>query len=59
MNTMISTHEVISQFKLQKVLKFWCYRADGHIYFMLSPPWIRTNPAFIYSQMVKQKENMD
>jgi len=37
MNTLISTHEVISQFELKKVLKYWGYKQENHLYFMLSP----------------------
>lgn len=59
MNTMIATHEVISQWKLKKVLKYWSHKLEGHIYFMLGPPWIRTNPAFNYSQLIRQKEEQE
>lgn len=37
MNTLITTHEVISQFNLRKVLKYWGYRDEKHVYFMLAP----------------------
>jgi len=37
MNTLISTHEVISQFELKKVLKYWGFKQENHLYFMLSP----------------------
>lgn len=53
MNTMLTTHEVISQFNLKKVLKFWGYRDDKHVYFMLAPPWIKFNPAHVYSSCLK------
>jgi hypothetical protein len=49
MNTLITTHEVISQFNLKKVLKYWGTKDEGHIYFMLAPPWIKFNPAVVYS----------
>lgn len=54
MNTMLTTHEVISQFNLKKVLKYWGYRDEKHIYFMLAPPWIRFNPAHVYLSCLKQ-----
>ena len=60
MNTLITTHEVISQFNLRKVLKFWGYKDDKHVYFMLAPQWIKFNPGHVYSSVLKmQLENMD
>ena len=53
MNTLITTHEVISQFNLKRVLRFWGYNDGKHLYFMLAPPWIRFNPAFVYSSIIK------
>jgi len=53
MNTMLTTHEVISQFNLKKVLKYWGFKDDRHIYFMLAPPWIRFNPAHVYMSFLK------
>ena len=53
MNTILTTHEVVSQFNLKKVLKYWGYRDDRHIYFMLAPPWIRFNPAHVYMSCLK------
>lgn len=57
MNTMLTTHEVISQFNLKKVLKYWGYRDERHIYFMLAPPWIRFNPAHVYMSYLKNRSN--
>ena len=37
MNTLITTHEVISQFELKKVLQYWGCKQDNHVYFMLAP----------------------
>jgi len=56
MNTLITTHEVISQFKLKRVLKYWGFKDAKHIYFMLAPQWIRFNPAVAYSQILKGGE---
>ena len=53
MNTLISTHEVISQFNLRKVLKFWGYKDEKHVYFMLAPQWIKFNPGHVYSSVLK------
>lgn len=53
MNTLIISHEVISQFNLKRVLKYWGFKDNKHIYFMLSPPWIRFNPAVTYSGVLK------
>lgn len=56
MNTLISTHEVISQFNLRKVLKYWCHKDDRHVYFMLAPQWIKFNPSHVYSSVLKQQQ---
>ena len=56
MNTLISTHEVISQFNLRKVLKFWAYKDESHVYFMLSPQWIKFNPGHVYSSVLKVQQ---
>jgi len=56
MNTLITTHEVISQFKLKKVLKYWGFKDDSHIYFMLAPQWIKFNPGHTYSSLLKQQQ---
>ena len=53
MNTLITTHEVICQFDLKKVLKFWGYKDEKHVYFMLAPKWIKFNPAHVYSSVLK------
>lgn len=53
MNTLVSTHEVISQFNLRKVLKFWGFKDDRHVYFMLAPQWIKFNPSHVYSSVLK------
>jgi hypothetical protein len=53
MNTLITTHEVISQFDLRKVLKFWGFKDEKHVYFMLAPQWIKFNPAHVYSSVLK------
>jgi hypothetical protein len=60
MNTLITTHEVISQFNLRKVLKFWAYKDEKHVYFMLAPQWIKFNPGHVYSSVLKmQLENIN
>lgn len=55
MNTMLTTHEVVSQFNLKRVLKYWGLKDDKHIYFMLAPSWIKFNPAHVYSSCLKQQ----
>eukprot|EP00351_Strombidinopsis_sp_SopsisLIS2011_P001784 CAMPEP_0116874814 /NCGR_PEP_ID=MMETSP0463-20121206/6404_1 /TAXON_ID=181622 /ORGANISM="Strombidinopsis sp, Strain SopsisLIS2011" /LENGTH=90 /DNA_ID=CAMNT_0004519091 /DNA_START=659 /DNA_END=931 /DNA_ORIENTATION=- len=49
MNTLISTHEVICQFNLRRVIKFWGYKDTKHMYFMLAPPWLKFNPGMSYA----------
>ena len=56
MNTLITTHEVISQFDLRKVLKYWGFKDDKHVYFMLAPQWIKFNPAHVYSSVLKMQQ---
>ena len=42
MNTLVSNHEVIAQFNLKKVVQYWGSKIGDYVYFMLSPPWVRT-----------------
>ena len=49
MNTLIKTHDVISQFNFKRVIKFWGYKNNGYVYFMLAPPWIKFNAAVAYA----------
>ena len=56
MNTLISTHEVISQFNLRKVLKYWSFKDENHVYFMLAPQWIKFNPAHVFSSVLKMQQ---
>ena len=58
MNTLITTHEVISQFNLRKVLKFWSYKDEHHVYFMLAPQWIKFNPSHVYSSVLKSQQEL-
>jgi hypothetical protein len=49
---MITTHEVISQFNLKRVLKYWGFKDEKHVYFMLAPSWAKFNPAHVYHQVI-------
>ena len=55
MNTLIKSHEVISQFNLRRVIKFWGYKLKGHMYFMLAPPWIKFNPGISFAGILNQQ----
>ena len=55
MNTLIKTHDVISQFHFKRVIKFWGYKNNGHIYFMLAPPWIKFNAGVAYAGVLNQQ----
>ena len=55
MNTLIKSHEVISQFNLKRVIKFWGYILKDHIYFMLAPPWIKFNPGIAFAGIMNQQ----
>jgi len=52
MNTLIKQHEVISQFNLRRVIKFWGYKDPQHVYFMLAPCWIKFNPGITFAGIV-------
>ena len=52
MNTLIKTHDVIGQFNLRRVIKFWGYKDPQHIYFMLAPSWIKFNPGITFAGIV-------
>ena len=55
MNTLIKSNEVISQFNLRRVIKFWGYKLKGHVYFMLAPPWIKFNPGLAFGGILNQQ----
>ena len=55
MNTLIKSHDVISQFNLRRVIKFWGYEMGGHVYFMLAPSWIKFNPGITYAGILNQQ----
>ena len=54
MNPLIKTHEVIAQFQLRRVIKFWGYKDGTHVYYMLAPPWIKFNPGITYASILNQ-----
>ena len=55
MNTLIKSHDAISQFNLKRVIKFWGYEFGNHIYFMLAPSWIKFNPGLTYAGILNQQ----
>ena len=55
MNTLIKSHDVISQFNLHRVIKFWGYKLGGHVYFMLAPSWIKFDPKLTFSSNLIQQ----
>jgi len=55
MNTLIKSHEVISQFNLRRIIKFWGYKDGKYVYFMLAPPWIKFNPGITYAGVLNQQ----
>ena len=54
MNTLLKTHEVVSQFLLQRVLQYWGYTDANHIYFMLAPAWIKFRISEVYANILRQ-----
>eukprot|EP00347_Sterkiella_histriomuscorum_P005196 403357524 len=59
MNTMLTTHEVVSQFNLKRVLKFWGFRDEKHVYFMLAPSWIKFNPSHVYHSVLSMQQSLN
>lgn len=55
MNTLVKSHDVINQFNLRRVIKFWGYKLKGHVYFMLAPPWIKFNSAALMADMLNHQ----
>jgi len=39
------------------VLKFWGYKDNNHVYFMLAPQWIKFNPGHVYSSVLKMQQD--
>jgi hypothetical protein len=37
------------------VIKFWGYRDNGFMYFMLAPNWIKFNPGITYAGILNQQ----
>lgn len=52
MNTLLKQHEVISQFNLRRVIKFWGHKDTEHVYFMMAPSWIKFNPGITYANIL-------
>lgn len=57
MNNLITSHEIISQFNLKRVLQYWGHTDSTYIYYMLMPPWIKQRVADVYEQVIL-KENL-
>ena len=38
------------------MLKFWGYKDEKHVYFMLAPQWIKFNPGHVYSSVLKMQQ---
>jgi hypothetical protein len=55
MNTIVKTHPVVSQFQFRRVIKFWGYKDQGFMYFMLAPNWIKFNPGITYAGILNQQ----
>ena len=39
------------------MLKFWGYKDNNHVYFMLAPQWIKFNPGHVYSSVLKMQQD--
>ena len=39
MNTMMNTNDEVIRFQLKKLPRYWGYREDNFVYYMLTPPW--------------------
>ena len=41
MNTMLNTNDEVIRYQLRKLPRYWGYREDNYIYYMLTPPWVK------------------
>ena len=41
MNTMLNTNDEIIRFQLKKLPRYWGFREDNFVYYMLTPPWVK------------------
>lgn len=41
MNTMLNTNDECIRFQLKKLPRYWGYREDDFVYYMLTPPWVK------------------
>ena len=41
MNTMMNTNDEVIRFQLKKLPRYWGYREDNFVYYMLTPPWVK------------------
>lgn len=42
MNTLVTANEEIIRFCLRKVTHYWGYKEGNYVYYMVSPPWVKT-----------------
>lgn len=41
MNTMLNTNDDMIRFHLRKLPRYWGYREETFVYYMLTPPWVK------------------
>jgi hypothetical protein len=41
MNTMLNTNDEVIRFQLKKLPRYWGYREDNFVYYILTPPWVK------------------
>jgi len=41
MNTMLNTNDEVIRFQLRKLPRYWGFREDSFVYYMLTPPWVK------------------
>jgi hypothetical protein len=41
MNTMLNTNDEVIRFQLRKLPRYWGYREENFVYYMLTPPWVK------------------
>ena len=41
MNTMLNTNDEVIRFQLRKLPRYWGYREENFVYYMLTHPWVK------------------
>ena len=50
MNTMLNTNDEIIRFCLKKLPRYWGYKEETFVYYMLTPPWVKMHVNDVINQ---------